>query len=422
MYSSLDRIDIVAENEGQKLYVQTDHRDANEIDAEPELSILFLVTRLLNPTRMAEPGVIRYAAAYEPPTAFKHVLALGGAELEIMGENAQVPRLEGPRMTLAEVADEAFGELARRVAAREQRALDESLLEYLEKEAYAQGWNQEDDEIGYWTAIVELAAVTGELIRARHGGHWIADDRDMATIPFVFNTDNGALINVAGKSERFVSEGPNESPRQLLVLADAPEVGNGPILATLKPSTWSERENAVCEPILERADNTGADVPLIVYGEDQPNTFGIFFKDGEREKNIDELRALATANLAKMPFEVHDMQVGDLPTLLVVEGGYFASEKLLDRDFMRSLHTRIGSDLLAAGVPCKGLLLVTNGIIDPQVMAQFMAICAGRHAESGAHALSPTPLLVQDGEVVGLIQSQPEPPKKKRGFFSRLFH
>jgi hypothetical protein len=48
MYSSLDKIDILAEIDGRKLVVQTDHRTAQEIEDEPELSVLFAMTRVLN--------------------------------------------------------------------------------------------------------------------------------------------------------------------------------------------------------------------------------------------------------------------------------------------------------------------------------------------------------------------------------------
>jgi hypothetical protein len=44
MYSSLHEIDVTAETPNGPLYVQTDHRTADEIAAEPELSTLFALT------------------------------------------------------------------------------------------------------------------------------------------------------------------------------------------------------------------------------------------------------------------------------------------------------------------------------------------------------------------------------------------
>lgn len=47
MYSSLDKIDIVARSpDGRKLLVQTDHREPREIEEDVELSVLFALTRV----------------------------------------------------------------------------------------------------------------------------------------------------------------------------------------------------------------------------------------------------------------------------------------------------------------------------------------------------------------------------------------
>jgi hypothetical protein len=58
VFSSLDRVDIVLKPgpDGRKQFVQTDHRTAQEIEQEPELSVLFALIRILNPRRMADAG------------------------------------------------------------------------------------------------------------------------------------------------------------------------------------------------------------------------------------------------------------------------------------------------------------------------------------------------------------------------------
>ena len=55
MYSSLHKIDIVVDDDGAPLCVQTDHRDALQMSAERELSVVFGITRMLAP-RFADPS------------------------------------------------------------------------------------------------------------------------------------------------------------------------------------------------------------------------------------------------------------------------------------------------------------------------------------------------------------------------------
>ena len=48
MYCSLDKIDLSATIEGRQVAIQTDHRSTAEIEAEPELSALFAMARVIN--------------------------------------------------------------------------------------------------------------------------------------------------------------------------------------------------------------------------------------------------------------------------------------------------------------------------------------------------------------------------------------
>jgi hypothetical protein len=68
---------------------------------------------------------------------------------------------------------------------------------------------------------------------------------------------------------------------------------------------------------------------------------------------------------------------------------------------MQSLHERLGA-LLVAGIPQKGLLLVTDGVANPEQIARFRAIIAGYHGD-GDKALCPTAFLVQEGRICGIV-------------------
>jgi hypothetical protein len=57
VYCSIDKIDLASRVDGRPIAVQTDHRPRAEIEAEPELSVLFAMARVLNArTHLHESG------------------------------------------------------------------------------------------------------------------------------------------------------------------------------------------------------------------------------------------------------------------------------------------------------------------------------------------------------------------------------
>src|SRR5215208_6726203 len=86
MYTSLDRIDIVARSkDGRAQYVQTDHRTAEENEAEAELSVVFALVRVLNPRRAAKEGepepLVIYHALEDPPAFLRRAIAAAGGRV-----------------------------------------------------------------------------------------------------------------------------------------------------------------------------------------------------------------------------------------------------------------------------------------------------------------------------------------------------
>lgn len=412
MYSSLDRVDLVAADPatgGQRM-IQTDHREAGEVEAEPELSVLFALARVLNARKVASrrppevPTAIHYVCLHRPPPVLHQAIASAGGAV-IVGDEA-VP-FEGAPRDPGELADAAFRALAERVQRTrsvngDSGAVDEALLAALEAELDDQGApDREEDEIAYWTRVVELAAVGGELLRARTGGRWIVDPENYADVPFVFTYGEGGLVNVANKAKKRIDLGPSESVAQLLRIVDDAGSAGRPIL-TLKPADWDGRDEAVLRPLLAGFPES----PLVVFGTDLPHTVALLTTRGGEQHDLAALEAKALETLRTVDVTVEELAVDEALRLFIVSGDFYACEKLLDRDFMRALEARVGSPLLAAGIPAKGLLLVTNGVVQPETMGGFMAICQGRFEDSAPRErVSPAVFLVQEGAVCGVVRA-----------------
>jgi len=412
LYTSLDKIDIVTKpNEtGRAAYLLTDHRTPAEVDAEPELSVLFALTRCSAARAMganAGGADVVYVCRKAPPDYLREAVAATGGSVSVDVGNT-LPAV--PARTVAEIADGAFAALARRVAAREKLALELPLLARLEDATLHSPPKQEEDEGGYWTRTLEIAAVCGELLRAKTAGRWDEVQDLGGLFPFAFAAEGGTF-NVADKAQRFMEQGESQRPSQLLLMAD--DLGRdeeGPLLVNLKPGDFP-RDRGVFRPLLEGGANDDPRMPIVFVGRDHPNSFAYLPAGSpDSEKCFDE----ALANLARIELEAVPHEIAGFE-LLVVGGHFYASEKILDEAFMKGLHRRLGSELLAAAVPHKGLLLVTDKVVPP-VVAGIVAAARVLHDNSeGAPALSPLVFLLKDGKVIGHIESEPTKAEGKAG-------
>lgn len=415
VYSSLRKIDFVAQApDGRRHLVQTDHRSPAEIDEEPELSTLFALARILVPQRSehadaggnsggdAHAAVVRYVALGGVHPVIARVVASTGAELEV--DRDAIDLSDIATSAPADLADDAFAGLGRRVLERHGLTATEEGLATFEKRIDGVP-TEEEDEIGYWTAVAELAAVTGEVIRQTIGGRWIDDAHAYADIPFLFRAgDEDLSVNAVGKAVKFFAHGETESPRHLLRALEDRGSPAGPLLVGLKPSSWGARDEMVCEPMVDLRHHMGADMPIIVYGNDHPNTFAMF-KRGDSIRDLGTMRTEALANLASIEIEVEKVELETL-TFWIGHGNYFAAEKVLDVAFMQRMHAQIG-ELLAVAVPEKGRLFIANAVADIQQVAGFLALARGVFDRNeGGRQLSPTVFLVSEGVIVGVAQPE----------------
>jgi hypothetical protein len=216
VYSSLDRADIVTRGpDGRSQYVQTDHRSAAEIAAEPELSTVFALIRVLNPKRLGKPGdpepVVIYGAMEEPPEFLRRAIRAAGGLIAV-GLGSQPATETGQRPPLAEITATAFADLARVVVAEYRVKLTPDGVQKVEEALAGSVGDPEEDEIGYWSAVVKLGAFAGEVIRAANSGRWEVVEH--GTLPFALITTfegNSATVNPLGKAIKLFENGEEDS-------------------------------------------------------------------------------------------------------------------------------------------------------------------------------------------------------------------
>ncbi len=439
MYCSLDKIDLATRIEGRHVAVQTDERRRDEIEAELELSVLYAMARVLNARlHLVEgghaAGTVHYVVSDEPPELMVDGLRAAGATLERRNA-APRPLGRGSAAAVGRLADKCFGAIARQAARRVGTRDLAIALRMLEDQTFANPPTR-DDEVGYWSRVLELAALAGELLRAKYpaAGCWVQSDRSL--VPFGFQLDAGqTVVFPTNRAQRVIEDGPDESLFKLLLAAEETmtqpqDATTGRLMPSLRAREQVELDEIVWRPVL--ADDAPTDLPIIVCGIDGENTFGMIRRD-VLDRDSDELVAEALANLADEEFDT-EVLLADEMVIVVVSGSFYAAEKLLDREFMLTLHGELRAPLLAVATPARGLLLVTADFAEPKHLARFVGLAKLRYDDGGGRAISPTVMLVSNGRVSGYvresapnrradtapIRAETEPGTRKPGLLRRL--
>ena len=421
MYSSLHKIDIVVDAENGPQCVQTDHRDRAEIETQPELSVVFGVTRMLAPGLAdASRQNVQYVCMGEAPPFLRDLIRACGATLSEHGE--KTPREPAGARDLERVervSHDALMALGRAVLARHGLEASPEGLQRLEEIVRDEDLDVEENEIHYYEQMVELAAAAGVVIAGRsEGARWRVTEQVISMVPLALDVGGGQLANVFGRTERFfegeVAVGPAALVEMYEQRADAPVVG------ILKPATWAAGHPfpPLVEPLLG-----GEGMPILAYAHDQPNA--VAYINATAGITLDEARAQTQAFYQTIDVTVERLSK-DLPIWLVT-GNFYAPEKLLDRGFARELHTRLETETLLIGFPTRGVAAVVPVRTDPKEASVLLASFINRAQERAAPAarISTVPFIMMNGEICGHVALEfdgdaPEQPRK-RGFFRRLF-
>ena len=421
MYSSLHKIDIVANIDGASTCVQTDHRDRAEIEAEREISIVFGVARMLAPG-LADPAKKRaqYVCMGELPTFMRELVRVCGATFTENGEKTpREPAIAADLEAVARISHDALMTLGRDVFARRGIEASPDGLRQLEESIRDEDeLDLEENEIAYYTTMVELAAATGVVVAGREPkARWCMTPQVMSLVPLALDIGGGHLTNVFGRTERYfegeVSQGPSALLEMTETRADAMVVG------ILKPAEWAQGHKIapLSEPLAK-----GEGLPVIAYAYDHPNAVA-YINASSDGMTLDEARTKAAEFYRTIEVSVERLSP-DLP-LWIVTGGFYAPEKLLDREFARELHVRLEAETLLITLPARGVAGIVPVRTDPREASVVASSFATRSQERcpPAERISKVPFIMMKGEIVGYVsietETEPEPPRK--GFWRRLF-
>ena len=188
-----------------------DERNIGAMSLVPSLSVIVAIARVLNAKRALElkfdgKGEVRYAAGPSlPDFMLDAVTRAGASSCDRDGETIKFPAQPG---AVAAVIDQAFNALAYHLRASVGAVDLPGALRTLEARRGKAVLDRETHPAQYWTAVLELAALAGEVSRPR-GGRWI-ETKEMP-VPFAIKFPEGQLAMPAKLAMQIVEGTAQES-------------------------------------------------------------------------------------------------------------------------------------------------------------------------------------------------------------------
>ncbi|MBB6002332.1 hypothetical protein [Arcicella rosea] len=183
------------------------------------------------------------------------------------------------------------------------------------------------------------------------------------------------------------------------------------LLPILKPTGYRQEVPLFFKEFLFESSSS----PVIAFGTDEGNRISYEgASDEEDYKNrFPILKRQAFDNLKEIQpsIEVQDAQG---TKIAFVVGHEYASEKILDSDFMKQVGQLIGSKSLMVGIPFKGHLIATDS--NSEIRLKFPAIIQKYYNNPQQDPISDKVFLVNDGEIVAMAGENLEDDGGKDNF------
>jgi hypothetical protein len=207
-WARVHKIDRVKPQQGGgAIVIVEDDRNAGAMARVPSLSTLIAIARILNARRVLETkyngtGEVRYATSATPPGPLADAIARAGASL--CDRTADTIRTPAMPASVDSIVDTAFAELAYDVRSGVGGVDMASALRAVEERRRKTPLNRDESPVQYWTAVFELAALAGELSRAR-GGRWIST-KDLP-VPYALKLAEGGIAMPTKLAQQIVDGG-----------------------------------------------------------------------------------------------------------------------------------------------------------------------------------------------------------------------
>ncbi len=208
MWARLHKLDRVANKQGGGaiIFIE-DERTGTQQQRVPSLSTLIAIARVLSAHRALDAkfegkGEVRYVSSAVMPSFLSEAITRAGSS--IAERNGDLIVIPAQPAGVAALIDVAFSDLAHHARGGVGNVDLAVALRQTEKRRRVAPLDRDAQPEQYWTAVLELAALAGEVSRGR-GGRWV-DTRDLP-LPFALKFAEGALAHPTVVAQKIVEGG-----------------------------------------------------------------------------------------------------------------------------------------------------------------------------------------------------------------------
>jgi hypothetical protein len=402
-WADLDKIAVKPRPDGGATLVIRDDRPLDKIFETKHLSIIIAIARVTRARHaLAEKyggrGAVVYVVSRRPPDfLLDAITAAGGIAFHGTREHSAASPLPTTLQLDATFSD-LGSQVRRRLGAKSFLAALESLEWELRRKLPDRA-----DPAAWWTATVELAALTGECMREKRAARWTEAPSERFPLGLDLGKSN---VLLPGQLAQTILEGGAGTMRSLLELTDAASGARGPAMPLLVDRHAVPIDKLTWERVLPEEFDT-EHVPVIAYVEDHGGA--ISWPYGPPTPTP-ERRARALANLAKERVEIGRVDLGpQTAPVAVVTGNFYAAESLLLPATMERVRAELGRpNLLIVGVPARGYLFAIDGeraTLDDNLQLAFLLMIEQAYLEATERDRISTEVLLYTDRPRGRLQS-----------------
>lgn len=171
----------------------------------------------------------------------------------------------------------------------------------------------------------------------------------------------------------------------------------GQLMPILKPSGYRKESELFYKKLLFNSMSS----PIVAFGTDEGDriTYEGAGSKEEYDSKLPELIEQSLQNLKKVEPNI-DIKDVEGSTIVFVTGHEYASEKIMDPEFMNELANKLGVSSLMVGIPFKGHLIAIDSNSDLRL--KFPAVIKKYYENPQQDQISEHVFLVQGGDIIAM--------------------
>jgi len=175
------------------------------------------------------------------------------------------------------------------------------------------------------------------------------------------------------------------------------------ILPVLKPKNYKQNvKNFLKEKLIDHIDS-----PIIAYGKDIGTAMMYEYSTDEKDfaSKLKKIKEEALSNLRNIEIP-YSVQGKGKDLFFTLQPHEYASEKILDKEFLKKVHKELGSNNILVAIPHKGIFNAVR--VDSNFKMKLPGFAIQQYENPQADKITPMVFNIIDGEINAMIGAKNE--------------